>query len=65
MRLRLKGSLFALARTEIPLFRALVAVVGAARAGRVCAGLGGNFRRRQCQALDRWLLKVSDSPSTV
>ena len=34
VRLRLKGSLFALARTEIPLFRALVAVVGAARAGR-------------------------------
>jgi hypothetical protein len=30
---RLKGSFFAPARTEIPLFRALVAVVGAARAG--------------------------------
>ena len=29
---RLKGSFFAPARTEIPLFRALVAVVGAARA---------------------------------
>ena len=30
---RLKGTFFAPARTEIPLFRALVAVVGAARAG--------------------------------
>jgi hypothetical protein len=38
---RLKSSFFAPARTEIPLFHALVAVVGA---GRVCPGLGGKLR---------------------
>ena len=47
MRLRLKGSLFALARTEIPLFRALVAVVGAARAGVANARKNGLRRDDQ------------------
>ena len=44
---RLKGSFFAPARIEIPLFRALVAVVGAARAGVADARKSGLRRDGQ------------------